>query len=295
MKLWSNYVMAATIDEAVQALVAAGGAARPVAGGTDLLLELQQGRHEPVETLVDVSAIPDLQRLEVRDGELFIGAGVPVSHIVRHALVRQHAPGVAEACGLIGGPQVRNTATLGGNVAHALPAADGMISLVAIGAQAEAAGAGGVRRLPILELFRGLGKSILTENNEILTGFYLPLRKPGQASAFSRIMRPQGVALPILNMAIWLQRSGDRIEQVRIAVGPAGPTPQRACEVEAFLAGKAYSPETTNAAVDLIRATMKFRTSPRRATAEYRTHLVGVLLVEVLEKAWLRSGMLEVL
>lgn len=295
MKLWSNYVLAATIDEAVQALAHAGGSARPVAGGTDLLLELQQGRHEPVHTLVDVSTIPDLQRLEERGGQLFIGAGVPVARIVEHPLVHKHAPAVVEACGLIGGPQVRNTATLGGNVAHALPAADGMISLAAMDAVAETAGANGIRLIPLLELFRGLGKSVLTENNEILTGFYLPQRQTGQASAFSRIMRPQGVALPILNMAVWLQRSGERIECARIAVGPAGPTPQRARQVEEFLGGKTYSEDTTAEAVKLIRETMKFRTSPRRATAEYRTHLVGVLLLEVLEKAWLRAGTMEVL
>ena len=295
MKLWSNYVLAATIDEAVQALAHAGGSARPVAGGTDLLLELQQGRHEPVHTLVDVSTIPDLQRLEERGGQLFIGAGLPVARIVEHPLVHKHAPAVVEACGLIGGPQVRNTATLGGNVAHALPAADGMISLAAMDAVAETAGANGIRLIPLLELFRGLGKSVLTENNEILTGFYLPLRQTGQASAFSRIMRPQGVALPILNMAVWLQRSGERIECARIAVGPAGPTPQRARQVEEFLGGKTYSEDTTAEAVQLIRETMKFRTSPRRATAEYRTHLVGVLLLEVLEKAWLRAGTMEVL
>src|SRR5574340_109535 len=174
MKLWSNYVLAATIDEAVQALAAAGGMAKPVSGGTDLLLELQQGRHEPVHTLVDVSTIPDLQRLEGRGGQIFIGAGVPVSRIVNDPQVRYHAPGVVEACGLIGGPQVRNTATLGGNVAHALPGADGMISLVAMDAVAEVAGANGLRLVPILELFRGLGQSILSENGEILTGFYLP-------------------------------------------------------------------------------------------------------------------------
>ena len=295
MKLWSNYVLAATIDEAVQALAHAGGSARPVAGGTDLLLELQQGRHEPVHTLVDVSTIPDLQRLEERGGQLFIGAGLPVARIVEHPLVHKHAPAVVEACGLIGGPQVRNTATLGGNVAHALPAADGMISLAAMDAVAETAGANGIRLIPLLELFRGLGKSVLTENNEILTGFYLPLRQTGQASAFSRIMRPQGVALPILNMAVWLQRSGERIECARIAVGPAGPMPQRARQVEEFLGGKTYSEDTTAEAVKLIRETMKFRTSPRRATAEYRTHLVGVLLLEVLEKAWLRAGTMEVL
>ncbi|MHB8194085.1 MAG: FAD binding domain-containing protein [Bellilinea sp.] len=293
MKLWSNYVLAATIDEAVQALATAGGSAKPVAGGTDLLLELQQGRHEPVHTLVDVSAIPDLQRLEERSGQIFIGAGVPVARIVAHPLMRYHAPGVVEACGLIGGPQVRNTATLGGNVAHALPAADGMISLAAMDAVAEVAGANGLRLVPLLELFRGPGKSVLSENNEILTGFYLPLRQAGQSSAFSRIMRPQGVALPILNMAVWLQRREDHIECVHIAVGPAGPTPQRALAVEEFLAGKPAAPETIDLAVDLIRTSMKFRTSPRRATAEYRQHLVGVLLLEVFDKAWLRASSME--
>ena len=143
MKLWSNYILAATVDEAVRALAEAGGKANPVAGGTDLLLELQQGRHSPVHTLVDVSTIPDLQRLEVRGGQLFVGAGVPVARIVEHPLMRLHAPAVVEACGLIGGPQVRNTATLGGNVAHALPAADGMIALAAMDAVAEVADANG--------------------------------------------------------------------------------------------------------------------------------------------------------
>lgn len=295
MKLWSNYVLAATIDEAVSALAQAGGTAKPVAGGTDLLLELQQGRHDPVHTLVDVSAIPDLQRLEVRGGQLFIGAGVPVARIVEHPLMRLHAPAVVEACGLIGGPQVRNTATLGGNVAHALPAADGMISLAAMDALAEVAGAEGKRLVPLLQLFRGLGKNILSENNEILTGFYLPLRQTGQGSAFARIMRPQGVALPILNIAVWLQRSGEKIECARIAVGPAGPTPQRALTVEDYLYGREYTPDTAARAAEIVRSTMKFRTSPRRATAEYRTHLAGVLLLQVLETTWQRTRALEVI
>jgi len=178
-------------------------------------------------------------------------------------------------------------------VAHALPAADGMIALAAMDAVAEVAGANGLRLVPLLQLFRGLGKNILTENNEILVGFYMPMRQKGNASAFSRIMRPQGVALPILNLAAWLQRSGDRIECIRIAVGPAGPTPHRALEVEEFLSGKPYTPETAAQAVDLMRSTMKFRTSPRRGTAEYRQHLVGVLLLEVLEKVWQRASELE--
>jgi xanthine dehydrogenase FAD-binding subunit len=235
-----------------------------------------------------------LNFLEVRGAELFIGAGVPVSQVTESPLVIEHARAVSEACGLIGGPQVRNTATLGGNVAHALPAADGMISLVAMDAQAEIASPEGLRRVPMLSLFRGPGQSTLEPKRELLVGFYLPLTSPGKASAFSRVMRPQGVALPILNLAVWLSREEDRIAAVRIAVGPAGPTPQRAGAVEDYLQNKLFSEETLTCARQIWREAMRFRTSPARATAEYRFHLSGHLLEDVIRTAWMRAAEKEV-
>lgn len=288
MSTWNNYHLAHSIEDALQALAASSGPARPVAGGTDLLLELQQGHHPPVDTLVDITRIPELIRLEIRGSDLFIGAAVPVSEVTESPLVQKHAQAVSEACGLIGGPQVRNTATLGGNVAHALPAADGMISLVAMDAQAEIASAEGLRCVPILSLFRGPGKSALIPDREILVGFYLPIRS-GTASAFSRVMRPQGVALPILNLAVWLARENDRIIDIRIAVGPAGPTPQRASAVEECLQGKAFSEEALVCARQIWQETMHFRTSPQRATAEYRHHLSDYLLESVIRTAWQRA------
>ena len=138
MSNWSQYLIPKTIDEALQALASAAGPARPVAGGTDLLLELQQGRPpagQAIHTLVDITNIDELHCLEVRGSELFIGAAVPVREITESALIRKHALALSEACGLIGGPQVRNTATLGGNVPHSLPAADGTIGLVALDAR----------------------------------------------------------------------------------------------------------------------------------------------------------------
>src|SRR5512139_314993 len=136
MSLWKNYLLPQSLTDALQALTGIPGTVRLIAGGTDLLLDLQQGRQSPVDTLVDVSCIPELTCLDLREGELFIGAGVPLDEIVASPLIWQHAFAICEACSLIGGPQVRNTATLGGNVAHALPAADGTISLLAMGAQA---------------------------------------------------------------------------------------------------------------------------------------------------------------
>ena len=292
MSSWSQFIIPKTIDEALQALASAPGPARPVAGGTDLILELQQGRPpagQALHTLVDVSNIDELRCLEVRDGELFIGAAVLVRDITNSSLIHKHALAVSEACGLIGGPQVRNTATLGGNVAHSLPAADGTIGLVALGAQVEIASSQGRRLEPILAIFRGVGLSALALDREILVGFHIPLRRPGQASAFGRVMRPQGVALPIINLAVWLQRGGERIEAIRIAVGPAGPTPQRATVIEACLAGKPFNPETLDQAKSLVDTSLRFRTSPQRATAAYRYHLCKVLLEEIISRAWERA------
>jgi carbon-monoxide dehydrogenase medium subunit len=190
---------------------------------------------------------------------------------------------------LIGGPQVRNVATLGGNVAHALPAADGTIALVALDAKVEIADSTGFRMEPILNIFRGVGQSSLAKNRDILIGFHIPLLSVGQASAFGRIMRPQGVALPVLNLAVWLQREGKNIQAIRIAVGPAGPIPQRASAIEDFLAGSAFSPDALEQAKNLVDSTLHFRTSPLRATTEYRYHLCKVLLEDIIGNAWQRS------
>src|SRR6185436_13730201 len=232
MNLWQNYLRPKTLEEAMQALASAPRPLAPIAGGTDLLLDLDQGRHSPVQTLVDITEVKELLALEVRDDGLFIGAGVPVNRIVLDPLTGTHAQALVEACNLIGGPQVRNVATLGGNVAHALPAADGTIALLALSAEAEIAGISGTRRVPFDELFLGPGKSVLKHGEELLVGFYLPLMEKGQASGFKRIMRPQGVALPIINLAIWLERLNDKFNQIRIAVGPGGPTPWSGTEAE---------------------------------------------------------------
>lgn len=294
MSAWKHYYLAHSIEDAFGALRSSPAPTRLVAGGTDYLLELQQGHHPPVYSLVDITSIPELTPLEVRGDALFIGAAVPVCQVAESALVRQHALAVSEACLLIGGPQVRNTATLGGNVAHALPAADGMIALAALDAQVEVArfenDSYTLRRAPIFSLFAGPGKSTLLPDREILVGFYLPLRIAGSASAFSRVMRPQGVALPILNLAAWMLRQGDRIADVRISVGPAGPIPQRACAVEDHLRGAVFCEDLLCEAEEIWRSSMHFRTSARRSTAEYRHHLCTGLFDTVINTTWQRAA-----
>jgi CO/xanthine dehydrogenase FAD-binding subunit len=230
-----------------------------------------------------------MKNLEIRDGRLFIGAGVPLSRIAREALVLSNAQALVEASDLVGGPQVRNVATLGGNVAHALPAADGTIALMCLAAETEVADPQGTRRMPLPELFLGPGKSAL-QYGEIIVGFYVSELNPGQASCFKRIMRPQGVALPIINLAIWLERDGATINGIRIAVGPGGAVPFRARKAEAFLAGQPYSEDNFKAALDALVGEVKFRTSKMRASSGYRYHLVGSLFRDTLETAWERAN-----
>jgi carbon-monoxide dehydrogenase medium subunit len=290
MSLWQQYLRPKSISEALQALAAAPKPVIPIAGGTDLLLDLEQGRHAPIQTLVDVTSIKELLSLEIRGDRLFIGAGIPVSKIVLDSLVSQHAQALVEACELIGGPQVRNVATLGGNVAHALPAADGTIGLLALDASVDIADISGIRSLPFSDLFVGPGKSLLKHGEELIVGFYLPLKKANQSSCFKRIMRPQGVALPIINLAVWLERSKDKINKIRIAVGPGAPIPWRAKSAEAALTGNPMSEDLINTALEALLDHVGFRSSPRRAGSDYRRHLVNSLFKDTFKTAWERAA-----
>lgn len=288
MAYWEKYIKATSIEEALRALANQPGPALPIAGGTDLMLDLQQGRHPPVHTLVDLTFIPEMKRLEIRDGELFIGAGTPLSQIAASPLVAEHAQALTEACSLIGGPQVRNVATLGGNVAHALPAADGTIALTALGAHVSVADLEAVRRVPLTDLFLGPGKSAL-QPGQLITAFHLPLRRAGQASAFRRVMRIQGIALPILNLAVWLERVGDGIADARLAVGPSGPTPRRLTAAESVLRGQKFDDALIERALEALLEEAHFRSSPHRASADYRRDVVGALLRDGLHTAWERA------
>jgi carbon-monoxide dehydrogenase medium subunit len=296
MTLWQNYLRPKTLSEAMGAFANAPRPILPIAGGTDLLLDLEQGRHSPVQTLVDVTSIEEMTRLEITGDELFIGASVPVNRVATSPVVGHHAQALTEACNLIAGPQVRNVATLGGNVAHALPAADGTIALLALDAIAEVASPAGTRRLPFRELFLGPGKSALKHGEELLVGFYISIQKTLRdseslrvSSCFKRIMRPQGVALPILNCAVWLERESDIIKDIRIAVGPGGGTPFLATQAEDTMRGKSLNETTFESALEALLAQAQFRTSPRRASADYRRHIVSGLFRDVIESAWGRA------
>ncbi len=298
MALWEHYHLPASIPEALALLARYHGRACIVAGGTDLLLEMQQGERPPVTALVDVTRIPGMVDIREEPEHIVIGAAVTHSRIEESPLIRTYATCLAESCGVIGGPQVRNVATIGGNVAHALPAADGTVSLVALEAEAQVARLdereGGEQVayawVPILDLFRGPGQSAVDPTQEMIVAFRVRPHGLGEGSAFARIMRPQGLALPILGVAarVRLTPDGRSYAGVSICVGPAGPIPFRARAAEEALVGRPVG-ECEPAAIAAAQREARLRTSKYRATSDYRREMLAVLLRRVLETAVARA------
>lgn len=292
MSLWKDYYTPSTIAEALQIRTRYGHDALLVAGGTDLILDLQQGNHAPVAALVDVTTIEHLNEIRQDENWVVIGAAVTHSDVEASPIVRHHGTALAESCSVVGGPQVRNVGTLGGNVAHALPAADGTIGLLALDAEVQVCTLAGEEVVstwqPLLSIFAGPGQSRLGEN-QLLAAFRFSLLRPHTASAFDRIMRPQGVALPILGVAasLTVDEAARCVTRACIAVGPAGPIPFRAGEAEqALLGAQAFDEQAVDSAVRAALAQAELRTSKHRASKEYRREVLDVLLRRVLNRSF---------
>ena len=275
-----------TIEEAVKWLNHYDGRAQVIGGGTDLLLEIQQGQRPAVEAMIDPSRITGLDRITMDDEHITIGCAVTHTQIVNDENIIRHGTCLVEACGVIGGPQVRNVATLAGNVAHALPAGDGTIGLLALGGEIEVADAGGSRWMALQEAFLGPGKSSIDHHRALLTRLRFRPTEPREASAFTRVMRPQGVALPMISMAARLQLDdSDTITAARISLGPAGPVPYLAEAAMEVLTGGPAVTEQFDQAAEAVLDSVTLRTSKYRATQEYRVQMIRTQLPLILARA----------
>ena len=280
MARWRAYHTPATVAEALSLLHQHKDRARIIAGGTDLILDMEAEQAEAPEVLVDVTKIGGIDRIAQEDGWIVLGAGITHTQIESSPLLRAHARCLTESCGVIGGPQVRNVATLGGNVAHALPAADGTIGLLALEAEVEVAAHSARGTLhtwqPLLSIFTGPGRNRLAPD-QMLHAFRFRPTGARAGNAFDRIMRPQGVALPVLGIAarVRLDATLRRVEDAVIAIGPAGPTPFRATRAEEVLtAAKAFDDDAVEQAVDAAQTQASLRTSKYRASQAYRHEMI---------------------
>jgi xanthine dehydrogenase FAD-binding subunit len=287
MNLWNHYHTPTTVEDALDLLRRYDGQARVVAGGTDLILELHEGRRPPVEALVDVTHIQGLNQIRRSGGWITIGAAVTHTQVVRSMLVQEHGTALAEGSSVVGGPQVRNVATLCGNVAHALPAADGTVALIALDGEGQVTNRAGSRWVPLLDLFEGPGYSVVDATRELLTAVRFRPTDQGAGSAFTRVMRPQGVALPMFVVAVMveLDAAGETIEHARVALGPVARVPYRSQAAEDIVVGATADIAVYTRAAEAACAEVRPRTSAYRATREYRLEMIRTLVPHALEIA----------
>ncbi len=283
---WERYYTPATVEEAPDILQRYDGQARVVGGGTDLLVETRRGLHRPVRAMVDVTHIDGLDQIIEDDDFIVIGCGVTHSQIVSDTRIVAHGACLAESCGVIGGPQVRNVGTLAGNVAHALPAGDGTIGLLALGGEIEVAGSTGTRWLPLQDSFKGPGRSFIDRYRQILTRLRFRPTAAGEGSAHRRVMRPQGLCLPIISIGARVTiNAAKTITAARISMGPVGPVPYLAEPAMDVLVGAAATHEQYARAAEAALENVELRASKYRASREYREQMVRTFLPVVLDRA----------
>lgn len=279
-----NYVTPRTIQEAVNLLADHGGKARIMAGGTDLVLDIKSGKYE-AETLVDITRIQELKRVERKGGVLEIGAGVTHNQAAGEPLVDTYAHALAAASSFVGSCQIRNCSTLAGNVVNAQPAADSAVALVALGASVRVAEGEGIREYPVEELYAGFGKSRIDSTKSLVTHILVPEAKAGQGSGYVRLQQRKALALPMLCVAACVELKEGIIKTVRIVMAPVGPGPVRAVDAEGFLTGKQPLPEILKEAAGMALAQAEPRNSLVRGSREYRLKVLPELVSEALELA----------
>jgi CO/xanthine dehydrogenase FAD-binding subunit len=270
-------------------LTANAGRARIIAGGTDLVIQGERGTCDS-EVMVDITRIPGLDFLEEREGWIWIGPQVTHAQVAASALVREKAGPLAQACGSVGGPQVRRVATLVGNVVNAMPAADGAVALFSLDAEVEVMHGGGRQWHPIADLYAGVGQCRADPCFQIVTAIRFRPLPEGAGWAYMRLAQRRALILPILNAAIVVQVEGDRFAAARIAVGPVATTPLRAREAERRLQGAPVGEQAISEAARLAEEAAKPRDSVLRGSQEYRKAMVEVLVRRGLTQAVTRAS-----
>jgi len=284
--MWQSYEMPSSVEEALEALARFDGKAQIIAGGTDLIIELQEGKHK-VECLVDITRIPGLEQIRQLDDWIVLGPTVTFRQIKESSLLQEQARVLSEAAATVGALQIQTVATLAGNITSALPAADGCVALIALDAEVQVTSIAGQDWHPIGELFLGPGRSSVDPSRQMITAIRFPSLHGGHGSAWERIGRRRALVLPILNCAVsvMLDIEGKAVEAARIGLGPVAPVPFRARETEAFLTGKPATDEVFAQAAQIAAAEAKPRTSILRASKEYRTRVLQVLVRQGLARS----------
>ncbi len=281
-----SYNKAAHLNDALRHLQEKG--TRILAGGTDLIVRIKTDVEKPTG-IIDISDVEELQSFVI-DGKVEIGAAVKLSSILKVPVIRERYMGLYEAIDSIGAVQIRNLATLAGNLCNASPGADSAPPLLTLEASVEVASLEGEnvekRVVPLREFFTGPGKTIL-KSDELVTKIIIPSIDSDSGSAFKKISRVK-LDIAKISCAVYLVAEGQIMRDIRIAVGAASAKPKRAESLERELKGKKFEQGLLEEKANLINKDISPITDIR-STEEYRRNVAPVLVRDTIELAWKRA------
>lgn len=284
-----TYQALTSIDEAIALLADKGTMARPLAGGTDLLVQLRHGLVE-TDLLVDIKRIPELNCISFDPAKgLTVGAAVSCATLCEHPDVQRMYPGLIDAVSIIGGAAIQGRATLGGNLCNAAPSADSIPAMIVLGGTCTIGGPTDIRTVPVEAFCTGPGETVLNRG-EILISIHLPTPVPNSGAYYVRFTPRREMDIAVAGAGAWIRLSDDhaKITNARVALAAVFPTPLLAKAANAALIGKPPTEEAFAEAAKLAQRAARPITDVR-GTEPQRRHLVGVLVKRALRGAVQRA------
>lgn len=285
-----NLFIASTVAEAINALSDDENAVI-ISGGSDVLIKIREGKLAGCR-LISIHDIEELKGVKMLpDGTIKIGPAECFSHITKNEIIQKYVPVLGNAVDQVGGPQIRNIGTLGGNVCNGVTSADSACTLMVLQAQLELTGKNGSRTVPITQFYTGPGKTVRT-HDEIMTAIYINKDSyEGFSAHYVKYAQRNAMDIATLGCAVNVRLSADKkiIEEARLAFGVAAPTPIRCAKAESELKGKAVSKQLINSIGSIAVTEVNPRTS-WRASREFRLGLVHELSQRVLAQAIINGG-----
>jgi CO/xanthine dehydrogenase FAD-binding subunit len=282
-----DYQKVQSLQDALDAASASKGTPVYLAGGTDLLVQIKEGKIRP-QCIIDVKGVHEMGGLAISGDEFSIGALTCVRTLETSPLALKHVPLLAQAAAKLGSVQVRHRATIGGNLCNASPAAETAPALLALDAQAVICGKTGTRVVELGEFFRGPGGTVLS-HGEMLTRLRIPLTRNRQGSVYYKLSTRNAMDLAFVGVAVLLELDGsDQIIKARIALGAVAPTPIRVPSAERLLEGGVLRVEAARESAELAAQSCK-PISDHRASARYRREMVRELCQQGLLTAYRKA------